>query len=136
MLNSLLFSHSGQLEKTLDAAWLRHEVIANNISNVDTPNFKSAHVEFESVLKNALEGSKIEMKKTRPEHLNPGGKSLSDIKPAVALDNDTTMRMDGNNVDIEKEQINMVKNAIQYNTLIEKISKEFSRIKLAVNEGN
>jgi len=43
--------------------------------------------------------------------------------------------MDGNNVDIENEQINLAKNTIYYNTLVQKIGEEFNRIKYVISEG-
>ena len=130
MLN--LFSHSDILNKALDASWLRNQVISNNISNIDTPNFKSSRVEFESELKKALDSKNINMKKTRDKHL---GAAAPTFQPQVLKNNNTTVRMDGNNVDIEGEELNMVKNAIYYNTLVQKISKEYGRIRVAINGG-
>ncbi|MCK9478798.1 MAG: flagellar basal body rod protein FlgB [Firmicutes bacterium] len=130
-----IFMHSGYLEKALDASWLRNEVIANNISNVDTPNFKSSRVEFESALKDAFENSGIKMKKTDKKHMDMQDVGAHDLKPSVVKKVNTAARMDGNNVDIETEQLDMVKNVIYYNLLIQKIGKEFGRIKTAINEG-
>lgn len=130
MLN--LFSHSDILNKALDASWLRNQVISNNISNIDTPNFKSSRVEFESELKKAMDSKNINMKKTRDKHL---GAAAPIFQPQVLKNNNTTVRMDGNNVDIEGEELNMVKNAIYYNTLVQKISKEYGRIRVAINGG-
>ena len=44
-----LFQSISVLEKGLDASWLRSQVIANNIANVETVGFKTSSVEFESV---------------------------------------------------------------------------------------
>ncbi len=127
-----IFTHSDYLEKALDASWLRNEVISNNIANVDTPNFKSSAVKFESIFNEAITSKKINAKKTNPRHLDFGKKS---IEPVVVKRNDTANRMDGNNVDIESEQIDLVKNVIYYNTLIEKYKAETDRIRAAINEG-
>lgn len=124
-----LFSHSDQINKALDASWLRNDVIANNISNVDTPNFKSSRVEFEAAFKKALDKNTINMKKTRSGHID---NNSTPPTARVVRNNDTSLRMDGNNVDIESEQINMVKNVIYYNTLVQKINKEFNRLKTAI----
>ena len=126
-----LFSHSDYINKALDASWLRNEVIANNISNVDTPNFKSSKVEFEAELKKAMSSDTVQMKQTRSKHINIS----SSFEPQVVQNEDTTVRMDGNNVDMESEQLNMVKNTIYYNTMVQKISKEFGRLKVAINGG-
>lgn len=45
------------------------------------------------------------------------------------------MRLDGNNVDIESEMVQLAKNSIKYDTLIQRISSDFRRIKSVINEG-
>lgn len=129
---SNVFNHVGYLEKSLDSLWLRNEITANNISNIDTPNFKASTVEFESILEDKLNGKSIKMKQTNSRHINHNESSL---QPRVVLNDDTTYRMDGNNVDIEKEQIDLAKNAIHYNAVIQKASKELSRLKYVITEG-
>ena len=54
MLNGI-FDQANLLEKGLDAAWKKNEVIANNIANSDTVDFKASHVEFESVFRKLLD---------------------------------------------------------------------------------
>lgn len=132
MVNSI-FTHSSVISKGLDAAWLRNNVISNNISNVDTPNFKASKVDFESVMKNVLGSSAATMKKTNDKHMDIGG--TSGLEPIVTKNTDSTMRMDGNNVDIETEQVNLAENALYYNTLLQKLSEEYSRIRYAIGEG-
>jgi len=41
-------------EKTLDAAWLRNEVLSHNIANIDTPTYQRKDVDFEKYLRSAL----------------------------------------------------------------------------------
>ena len=56
--------------------------------------------------------------------------------PATVVPNDeTTVRMDGNNVDIDYENAELAKNTIYYNTLVEQISSELRRLDIAINEG-
>jgi flagellar basal-body rod protein FlgB len=49
-----IFTKLNILEKGLDASWTRNEVLANNIANADTPDFKRSDIEFESVFQKAL----------------------------------------------------------------------------------
>ncbi|HHW70603.1 MAG TPA: hypothetical protein GX392_04560 [Clostridiales bacterium] len=44
------FTNIGYLQKALDATWQRDEIISHNISNIDTPNYKSQGISFESFL--------------------------------------------------------------------------------------
>lgn len=137
MLNRL-FNNTSYLEKGLDAAWLRNEVIANNIANGDTPDFKSSHVEFESTFRRALYNEKEKdtfvNKQTRDKHISFNEEEDVNISPVVVENSNTTMRMDGNNVDIEFEQTELAKNQIYYNLLIQKLNRQFGRIKTAIKD--
>lgn len=132
MINSI-FGHSSVLGAALDASWLRNNVITNNISNGDTPNFKASKVEFEKVLQSAMKNDGSVMKRTNEKHMYAGGKN--DLSPIVVQDNSSTMRMDGNNVDTEKEQASLAENAIYYNTVLQKLGEEYSRLRYVINDG-
>ncbi|MHB1313916.1 MAG: flagellar basal body rod protein FlgB [Christensenellales bacterium] len=129
-----IFNDINFLEKGLDAAWMRNQVISNNIANVDTPNFKSSKVEFESIMKSALETEGFAAKCKRSKHISLHSQ-VDDVSPVIIKNSNTTMRTDGNNVDIDYENTELAKNTIYYEILIEKVSSEFSRLKMAINEG-
>ncbi|MBM7581373.1 flagellar basal-body rod protein FlgB [Caldicoprobacter guelmensis] len=130
-----LFSNMGILEKALDAAWLRNEVIAHNIANADTPGYKKYKVVFEEELKSAIEASALKGKKTRPKHLDIGATSIDQVSPRIVRTGGTQMREDGNNVDMDEEMTNLAKNSIMYNALVQKIAGEFRKLKAVINEG-
>jgi flagellar basal-body rod protein FlgB len=130
-----IFSSTEYLEKGLDASWTRNEVITNNIANVDTVGFKRSEVEFESVFQAALEGSSFSAKRTREGHLYTGSSDLDSVSATIIEDNSTSMRLDGNNVDIDYESAELAKNNIYYNTLIQKLTSEFTRLRMAIKEG-
>lgn len=86
-----------QLIKTsLDATELRGKTIANNIANINTPGYKRKYVSFEETLTNVNKEPKIEVKE----------------------DKSSTMRTDGNNVDLENEKVNQAANSLMYNGLV------------------
>lgn len=122
------------LAKALDAAWLRNQVISNNISNVDTPDYKAYKVKFEDILKDAIENNGIKGYKTNPKHIDVGTYQPGGVKPCVTRIKNTSTREDGNNVDIDTEMANLAKNNIMYQALIEQLSSKISRIKNAINE--
>ncbi|MFZ5352089.1 MAG: flagellar basal body rod protein FlgB [Bacillota bacterium] len=123
------------LEKALDAAWLRNEVIANNIANVNTPGFKKSSVSFENALNSSMNELSISGKMTRPSHM-PTGKNANMItNPEIVTEEHTSMRRDGNNVDIDVEMAELAKNSIKYNTLINQISREFRKLRSVINDG-
>jgi len=134
LLVEKMFNAVNLLEKGLDASWLRNQVITNNIANVDTPGFKNSRVAFESLFKSALEQGGFALKRTREKHLHFND-TVDGISAKTVQNNGTTMRMDGNNVDIDYESAELAKNTIYYNTLVQKISSEFRKLDMAINEG-
>jgi len=130
-----IFSNTKILEKALDATWLRNEVISNNIANVDTPGFKKSAVRFEDELEAAIVQRGIEGNKTRQNHINIGQASIDRIRPEIFTSEGTAMREDGNNVDIDAEMAALANNTIMYNYLVQKITREFSRIRNVIMEG-
>lgn len=132
-----LFQPMDTLQKGLSVGWKRNAVIRNNIANVETPNFKSSYVEFESLLRKAAEDDgKLEGRLTHTRHIPIGGRiDLNSIGPQVFRNEELSMRMDGNNVDIEAENVKLAQNSIQYNTIMEKLNSEIRRLKTAISEG-
>jgi flagellar basal-body rod protein FlgB len=132
-----IFESVDYLQKGLQASQLRADTLANNIANVDTPGFKASHVEFEAYMKQALEGeSRLETSDPDDghEHIRRNAAAdLADVTPAVIQDTSTTMRLDGNNVDIDNEMVQLAKNSIYYNTLVKKLNGEVTRLKLAID---
>ena len=94
------------LSRGLEAASLRQSVIANNIANVNTPEFKKSEVLFEDMLAQELMGprkdkeGKLKLVRTNEKHLGPREERPVKAVPTVKLHTETTMRTDGNNVDI------------------------------------
>ncbi len=131
-----IFSGMVGLEKGISASWTRNSVILNNVANVDTPDFKASHVEFETYYKQAIEEDGFKFKKTRDTHMDIGGADLENLQAEIVLEDDTTMRMDGNNVDIDEQMSELAKNTIYYNTLTRKISGQFSQLRTAIGGGS
>ncbi len=123
------------LTKALDASWKRDEVIANNIANAETPNFKKSTVLFEEILKEQLNGGKLKGVITNPGHIRINNVDINDVKYKIKTENNFSTRMDMNNVDIDVEMAERAKNEIIYNTLASKIQSNFQRIKFIINEG-
>ncbi|MCH5184810.1 MAG: flagellar basal body rod protein FlgB [Oscillospiraceae bacterium] len=130
MIIGSIFNQSEYLNKALDAAWTRNSVIVNNISNIDTPNFKASKVEFESLLSAAINGDGLAMKRTDPRHMKGAG--VDEIVPVISKDVETDIRMDGNNVDMNTEQAELAKNTLKYYTLIQKINHGFSDLRTVI----
>jgi len=124
---------TAMMEKALDAAWLRNEAISNNIANVNTPGYKKSYVKFEEFLSDSQ--FQISGNRKGDKYLPIGKDTVSNVSPQVVTEENTSMRRDGNNVDIDVEMAELAKNTIKYNALITQMTKEFSKIKLAINGG-
>ena len=110
MINSSIYNYVNVLDKAADASWIRNEVISNNIANVDTPNYKRQDVEFESYLLAQLEGANSSsLKKT------VAGMDLDSLTSTIYTDsNSLSYRLDGNNVDIDTENVELASNQLKY----------------------
>ena len=89
----------GLIKTSLDVAKLRGEAIANNIVNVNTPGYKRKYVTFEESLNDKSGENNIQIKE----------------------DKSTSMRADGNNVDLQSEKVDQAANTLMYNSLISRI---------------
>lgn len=125
MFNSSAFDYINVLDKAADASWLRNEAISNNIANVDTPNYKRQDVAFESELQKAL-GSMT-------DYSNMDQKVASirnaELQSTVYTDYaDYSYRLDGNNVDVENENVMLAENQLKYQGLLTSINQEFTNL--------
>lgn len=123
------------LERSLDASSLRQKVLSNNIANIDTPNFKRSDVSFQQALQDALSGDTLVGRTTDPRHMQIGTSNLDDVHPTVFQEDKTSLRIDGNNVDIDAEMTNLAENQILYNAMTQELNSKFGLLKYAINEG-
>lgn len=120
----------------MDGALIRHNYISNNIANVDTPNYKRKDHNFIEVLqKNTGSNTQLSLRKTNPKHIQVGLTSTSGTAKDLLLNSRTSYRNDGNNVDIDVEMGEQVKNALYYNTLTKQINDRFSILKNVISKG-
>ena len=86
---------------------------------------------FETELRHALRSSKYVSLDAKVEAINSG--RLSHIEPRTYLDHTGfSYRLDGNNVDIDTENVELASNEIKYNALVQSIDQEFKNIKSVI----
>jgi flagellar basal-body rod protein FlgB len=128
MINSNVFDYVNVLDKAADASWMRNEVISNNIANVDTPGYKRQDVDFETQLRQALRSTQFKSVDARVSAIN-----TTELNPSVYTDSSGySYRLDGNNVDIDTENVELAANQIKYEGLISSVNQEFSNLKLVM----
>ncbi len=80
------------------------------------------------------EGSGLKMAVTMRDHIPAaGGTRLDEIQPEIVTDDTTTTRLDGNNVNIDNEMVELAKNSINYYATVSKINSEFRKLNTAIN---
>ncbi len=122
---------SQAVQASLDNTWLKTQVISNNIANVDTPGFKASTVSFEEV----LQGASMRVQNHEGQEVSGTTRSSSGSSyfSHVRTDDTTSVRIDGNNVSMEKEQSELWKAYAQYNYLIDRISGHYNNISAAIS---
>ena len=128
MISSNVYNYVNVLDKAADASWIRNEVISNNIANVDTRNYKRQDVEFETYLLAQLQGAN-----SSNLSATVAGMDLDSLNSTIYTDSSLlSYRLDGNNVDIDTENVELASNQLKYQALVGSIVNEFSMIKSAM----
>lgn len=118
------------LQGMLDANWLRQQVIANNIANADTPQYKRWDVVFSQELKKSYD---ISLKRTNSRHF--AGSNRGEPKLLVIQPEGTSVRNDGNNVDLEYEMALQAETVLMYNLLTRLVSDQLGMLRTAITGG-
>ena len=128
MINSHAYDYVNLLEKAADASWTRYNVIANNIANKDTPGYKRKDVNFEEYLLEELTGGSTNSVREMVADVD-----LGNLNATTYTDNSGySYRLDGNNVDIDVENVEMASTQIKYNALIDSMTHEFNMFRAAL----
>jgi flagellar basal-body rod protein FlgB len=112
----------------------RQEVIASNLANSDTPNYKARDIDFASALQSAMGGSggPVTLATTSAQHISGlsgmGGGSSGGLKYRTGLQ----PSLDGNTVDPDVERAGFSDNAMHYQFLVESMSTTFHKMSLAL----
>ena len=107
------------LEAGLRAESLRQKAIANNVANLETSGYRRIDVKFEELLAKALNSS--------------GGVDLEEIKPQIYQPKKTPVKSNGNDVTLEGEVGQMVKNTLLHKAYIRLLNKKYKQLEMAIN---
>jgi len=117
-----LFLQNDILGMAMQASAVRNDVISNNIANAEVPGYKKKAVRFETYLNEALQSAR-----------RTGRLDLSRIRPTLQTEHTGySYRIDGNNVDIEQEMVDLYQNAVKYDTMAGSVINNYKRINLAI----
>jgi flagellar basal-body rod protein FlgB len=113
------------LTRALDASSLRQDAVSHNIANINTPGYKAQRVEFENLLHQAMSGNG--MSRTDDRHYGQNG--IGDLSPQIVRREGTSIRDDGNNVDIDLEMSELAANNIYYQSLTNQLSAKYAMVR-------
>ena len=128
MISSNAYNYIDVLTKAADASWQRNEILANNIANATTPGYKRKDVSFETYLFQELAGGSNTSLRQKI-----GEVDLSHLNATAYTDySELSYRLDGNNVDIDTENVELASNQIKYDALLDSIKYEFNMLRAAM----
>jgi len=107
------------LQAGIKAEGLRQRAIANNIANLETPGYRRVDIKFEELLAKVLAGG--------------GTFEPDEIEPELYQPNLTPVKSNGNDVSLETEVGQMVKNTLRHKAFIRLLDKRYKQMELAMS---
>ena len=114
-------------EKMLYFLWVRQTVTLNNIANDDTPGFKSQYISFENIL-----GEKLKDASAGWRPMKQVEQAINSTRASLHTTRAESTRLDGNNVDMDQEQVDLARTALEYQYMVASIGNDISRLQSAV----
>ena len=107
------------LERVLDLSAFRHQVIASNLANVDTPGYRTRDLRpFAGEIEQAMAGEE------------------PSFTPVAHEIRGLLERPDGNNVSVERETLLLAQNQLRFEAAVQFMKAEFHRMSLAITGGS
>ncbi len=124
------------LSNALDVLSVRHEVIASNIANQDTPDYSAKSLNFAKELETVMNTQNANnISTTNPAHIKLNSTGNGNVKGLVEVKNSSGADYDNNNVNAEMEMARMAENTIVYNASAQILTAKFKGLKSAIREG-
>ncbi|MGI6662952.1 MAG: flagellar basal body rod protein FlgB [Bacillota bacterium] len=119
------------MQRALDGAWRRHEVLANNVANAETPGYKRLDLDFRTALAEASAAKRPTLVATSPRHIVPS----NTVEPGCLGQDLSAITPDGNSVDIDREMGEVAANALYYSAVSGQLRAHLSLLRKAITEG-
>lgn len=139
----------GQLERSLDVRLLRQNLLAGNLANADTPNFRPKDVDFTAAMAAVSARPEVsaptQLALTAPNHMetgvaigsaSPQDGSLSPKDLPVVDIKSGNASLDGNTVDLDRTMVAMAENALQYGAAARAAGRKLAILKYVASDGN
>lgn len=121
------------MEKTMEGLSKRFEATSRNIANASTPEYARRNVSFEDELREVVDGPRrLPMTVTHKGHIPSAPLSVSGVAPKEIKIYDEEFRLDGNNVDPEREMAVLSQTRMAYNAMSRFVAKKGSLYRLVI----
>jgi flagellar basal-body rod protein FlgB len=139
-----------QLERSLDVRLVRQNLLAGNLANSDTPNFRPKDVDFTAAMAAVAARPEVSapstMALTAPNHMEVGGVAIGSASPQdgslspkdlpVIDIKSGNASLDGNTVDLDRTMVAMAENALQYGAAARAAGRKLAILKYVASDGN
>ncbi|HEX6733244.1 MAG TPA: flagellar basal body rod protein FlgB [Azonexus sp.] len=130
--------HVAVYSQAMNLRTQRHQVLASNVANADTPHYKARDFNFAQAMQNAMGGRMdaggIGLARTAAGHLDGAGGSSGPAQ--LQYRQETQSAVDGNTVDMDVERTQIAENAMQYQILTQLIGDKFKGLRSALASTN
>ena len=115
------------MESSMRFLWQKQTAILDNISNVETPGYKTKYVTFEESLKQRLQADSSAS--------NAGAayrKTLEELRPTARTADSESTRMDGNGVNLTEQGVELSRNTYQLRYVMNSINGNLNILRSAI----
>ncbi len=127
MINGLFDQAIDRLARGLEYTSRRHEALARNVANLETPGYRALDVTFDDYLKPA----RAALADARPVSLTPGAPGAPTARVVYAADGQA--RDDGNDVNLDRQMARIAENTLFNHTLVQLLAGRFTAMKQAIS---
>lgn len=125
-MDFLSSNSSLMMEKSMGFLWTKQAAILDNITNAETPGYRTKVVTFEESFQDSLE-------KAQKSGLPKQTRQVIENAEYAVKEHPGITRMDDNGVNVAEQQIEMVRNAYQLQYVMSAINSELSVLRTAVS---
>ena len=121
------------LEQVVNFAQQRHEILATNLANIDTPGYRVRDLSvdgFQKHLAKAIEGRDRQLSSQAPNYSTSASRDLSQVRESLK----DILYHDDSNVSIERQVAEITKNQTQHNLALTVLNSQFRLLQAAISE--
>ena len=125
-------------QKSLDFRTSRHDLLASNVANKDTPGYQAEDLVFRASLEKALQAEQPgPLKQTDSRHFDGRNTPpLNEVEAQRILSASPYPDFDGNTVDLDREMAKIAENQLMYYATLMMLALKFRGLKSAIAEGH